>query len=150
MKKKTKQIIAGIITASYFVYAGIWLYVLHIGAVPDGTSYVSQSGSLRSAGVILMISEGIIHLSFILDSWFVWIKEKRIGEFAREMLMWILLAAVWGVLSSGIGMLFRTGNYLNFFEPAFMMAFMAVFNMVIVWILSVMDKTAQRRKKRLR
>ena len=150
--KITKKFVTGcIMAAAYAVYAAVWLYVLYHGLQPDGASFSQSAGeNLQWEGTVMMVSEGILHLMFLLDCWFVWLHDKNTKKFIKEMLHWIFLILVLGTAVSVISGILHKGGFGSFFEPAVMMAFMAIFNLVIAKILSIMDKTAERRKNRYR
>lgn len=151
MKITNKFVVGCIMAAAYVTYAAVWLYVLYDGLQPDGASFSqSAGGNLQWEGTVMMVSEGILHLMFLLDCWFVWLHEKNTKNFIKEMLQWIFLILIMGAAVSVLSGILHKGGFRNFFEPAVMMAFMSVFNLIIAKILSIMDKTAERRKNRYR
>ena len=84
--KITKKFVTGcIMAAAYAVYAAVWLYVLYHGLQPDGASFSQSAGeNLQWEGTVMMVSEGILHLMFLL----------RIGRLLEPKIMVIVAIIV--------------------------------------------------------
>lgn len=113
-------------------------------------AFQTPSGALTGRGKVLLVSEGIVHLVFLLESWYTWFRTKNMKLYIREMCGWIILVLFLGIFSFCICRWFSGQNVSYFFEPVFMMICMAVFNLIIVRVFGLMDKTAKKRTGRYR
>lgn len=151
MNKKIRISAAVVMTLAYAVYAVLWITFFTVVEESGGTvAFQTQSGALTGRGKALLVSEGTVHLVFLLESWYTWFRTKDWKQYIREMCGWLLLVLLLGACSFCICRWLSGVNSSYFFEPVFMMGCMAVFNLIIVRVFGMMDKTAEKRKRRYR
>lgn len=151
MQKKMKIAAAVLIVLAYTVFAALWIYIFYTGPELLGASLTQeQSERLKLRGNLLMASEGLIYLVFLLESWYVFFREKNRKAFVTEMAKWMLLVLFMGAVGAVVCRIFLGEACMNFFEPFFMMIWIFLINLIISQCLFTMDKVSAKRKSRFR
>ena len=136
-----KLIVWALFISAYIVFCTLWIHTFLIGAgrtenglTPEQIEFIRFRGSVRS------ISESVMYLVFLFDSWYSWFHCKNMRSFAAGMGKYILLLGIMSIIAYFICKLLLLQNhmppvgYMNFFAPAFMLLELAVMNAVLAVI----------------